>query len=129
MKKTTIFCPYCEKEAKLVCGKILYPHRPDLYHKFFWDCRQCDAYVGCHENSADHKPYGIMANPPLREAKQNAHATFDPVWKNGKMKRKDAYKWLSKKLEIDYENCHIGMFNIEMCNKVISVCRQQGDIK
>ena len=32
------------------------------------------------------------------------------------------YKWLSEKLEIPLEETHIGMFDMETCNKVIKLC-------
>ena len=39
-------CPYCGKDAALVTGDKIYPHRPDLYDRNFWLCTACDAYVG-----------------------------------------------------------------------------------
>lgn len=41
-------CPYCQRPSLLVTGKTIYPHRPDLVAKRFWQCAPCDAYVGCH---------------------------------------------------------------------------------
>lgn len=111
-------CQYCNNNAKLVTGNILYPHRPDLYNMKFWNCKECDAYVGCHPGTD--KPLGILANAELRRAKRKAHEAFDPVWKNGKIKRADAYKWLADKLGIRIESCHIGMFNVSMCKEVVN---------
>lgn len=34
-KEIMVSCPYCGERAKLVTGKDLYPHRPDLYAKPF----------------------------------------------------------------------------------------------
>jgi hypothetical protein len=36
-------------------------------------CVPCDAYVGTHKNSKDHKPLGFLANRGLREARKAAH--------------------------------------------------------
>lgn len=95
-------CPYCDKNAKLVTGKEIYPHRTDLYGKFFWLCADCDAYVGCHpvtkHNKCASNPLGRLANAELRKAKMKAHASFDPIWKSGCKSRADAYKWLAESL-------------------------------
>lgn len=115
-------CDYCGDNAVLVNGETIYPHRKDLYNLQFWQCQPCSAFVGCHKNS-DAKPLGRLANADLRRAKKDAHAAFDPLWKSGKKTRKEAYRWLSQRLEISGELCHIGMFDIFMCHMVMKVCR------
>lgn len=115
-----ITCPYCNNVAKLVNGKEIYPHRPDLYEKSFYQCEPCGAYVGCHPGTK--KPLGRLANSELRKAKSTVHRVFDPIWKNGEIKRYKAYQWLADKLGIDILECHIGMFNIEICKKAIDIC-------
>lgn len=116
----TTKCPYCDSNPKLVDGSVIYPHRPDLAYKHFWLCQQCSAYVGCHPNSK--KPLGRLANAELRKYKSMAHAAFDPSWKEGWMSRSDAYSWLAAQLSIDKSECHIGMFDIDMCKRVLEVC-------
>ena len=119
-----MICPYCNQEAKLVTGQIIYPHRKDLHHKKFWQCEPCDAYVGCHVNSRGIKPFGRLANAELRKWKMKAHDVFDLLWKKSgrTMDRSTAYTWLSNKLDIKIEDTHIGMFDIDMCKKVVDVC-------
>lgn len=114
-----VICDYCGEKTQLVAGKEIYLHRPDLYKKNFYICKPCDAYVGCHRNTT--KPLGRLANKELRRAKNNAHVVFDPLWKSKKMSRHSAYKWLAEKLQIEPRKCHIGMFDVEMCKRVISV--------
>ena len=41
------------------------------------------------------------------------------------MSRKEAYKWLSDMLKIPLDECHIGMFDIKMCQRVIHLCKKQ----
>ena len=65
---------------------------------------------------------GRVANAELRIAKKLAHEKFDPLWRNGYMTRHEAYKWLSDKLGIPAEYTHIGMFNVDTCHKVVSLC-------
>lgn len=115
-------CPYCHNPSTNATGKEIYPLRTDLHHLQFFECKMCDAYVGCHNNGT---PLGRLANPELRAAKQKAHQAFDPLWKSGKMSRTGAYSWLSKILEIPPKDCHIGMFNIETCQKATKVCLEK----
>lgn len=119
-------CDYCETEAKLVTGAIIYPRRKDLHTLFFWFCAPCDAYVGCHKKDKGYGngtvPLGRLANAKLRTAKSKVHKVFDPMWKSGQMTRGCAYRWLSGALNIPYEKCHIGMFDVETCEKAYAIC-------
>lgn len=115
-------CPYCGGEAELSGGHKIYPHRPDLADLKIWACLPCDAWVGTHKNSPEHKPLGRLANAELRAAKRAAHAAFDPLWKSGQMSRKKAYALLSEKMGLTPEETHIGMFDVEQCKSVIILC-------
>ncbi len=116
-------CPCCNNPAKLVTGKTMYPHRPDLAHKKFWACRKCDAYVGCHPNTD--VPLGNLATRQVRQARSAAHFSFDKVWRGkrrgGMMSRGDAYKWLAGKMGLCIEKTHIGMFDVAQCTKVMDL--------
>lgn len=120
--KPAPICPYCHQPSKRVSGADIYPHRPDLAHKVFYQCAPCDAYVGCHPNTT--VPLGRLANAELRAAKMKAHAAFDPIWQSKRKTRTEAYDWLSKKLGIVRQYCHIGMFNVEQCELVVVACRE-----
>jgi hypothetical protein len=121
-------CPYCGATAVLVGADVIYPRRRDLAHKRFWKCLACgDAYVGCHPGTV--QPLGRLADAGLRTAKQRAHAAFDPLWER-KMRqgfRKSAarsagYQWLAIELGIPAVDCHIGMFDIAQCERVVAAC-------
>lgn len=120
-------CPYCEEDAKLVTGKEIYPHRRDLWSNKIWLCEPCDAYVGCHKRSKQfptgEEPLGRLANKELRKAKMAAHAVFDPTWKSKVISRSSAYNLLARDLGIEVKDCHIGMFDVDMCKKVIELCK------
>lgn len=120
----SLICPYCNLDAPMVGGDEIYPHRPDLYHKHFYRCPQCKAFVGCHPGTA--KPLGRLADEKLRKAKMAAHASFDRLWKNGgKMSRREAYAWLASALGIPSKQCHIGMFDLDGCERVLEVVRNR----
>jgi len=127
-----VICPYCDNPAELVDGTTVYPHRPDLGHLKFWNCAPCNAYVGTHKNSRRHKPLGRLANAELRNWKGFAHGAFDPLWETMVIRdnikavkaRGRAYKWLAAQLEIDIKDCHIGMFDVAMCKRVVGLCHR-----
>lgn len=92
-------------------------------------CRHCKAWVGVHDGTD--KPLGRLANAELRSAKVHAHDCFDPLWlgkirRDGcskKQARMAGYKWLADQLGIETDRCHIGMFDVDMCNRVVEVCQ------
>lgn len=118
-----IVCPYCDRPALLVTGKVIYRHRMDLWLKRFYACPPCDAYVGCHLDTL--QPLGRLANAELRAAKMRAHAAFDGLWRDGEMKRSAAYDWLAQRLGIKRRDCHIGAFDVETCRRVVEVCQRR----
>jgi hypothetical protein len=124
MTKEIVICPYDKARAKLVDGSAIYPHRIDLHSKRFYLCEVCGAYVGCHEGT--NRALGRLANAELRRWKSKAHASFDPLWKTRKWgTRKQAYTRLASELGVAENGCHIGMFDVEQCKKVISIVSQE----
>lgn len=119
----SVICDYCGEPAEQVTGADIYPHRPDLSHKVFYQCKPCGARVGCHPGGD--MPLGRLANAELRRAKNAAHNSFDPLWKSCRMTRSDAYEWLARELGIAKRDCHIGMFDVAMCRRVVEVCRRR----
>jgi hypothetical protein len=98
-------CIECGKrEAVCVTGLTIYPHRPDLDHKWFWLCL-CGAYVGCHPGSQ--QPLGSCAGEATRKARSAAHAAFDPIWRQRLMSRTEAYLALGTALGLEPGKCHI----------------------
>lgn len=119
-----VVCPYCGGDAEHVTGEVIYPHRRDLFHRKFYLCKACDAYVGCNLNG---RPLGSLANAELRRARLAAHNAFDPLWKSGGVRRVEAYAWLSREVGVPKEKCHIGMFDLRECKKVLEVCHEERD--
>lgn len=122
--KHAVTCQHCGAPADLVTGKTVYPHREDLYAKPFWYCAPCSAWVGCHPGTTN--PLGRPSNYYLRRAKSAAHAAFDPLWRQGTMRRKDAYLWLSIQLGIPWNQTHIGEFDEATCRLVVEKCMERG---
>lgn len=116
-------CEVHDTPGVLVGGSVVYPHRPDLYPKWFWICRTtgCDARCGCHPNSK--RPLGGMATKATRDARMRAHAAFDRLWKGGPGKRfetrSEAYRWLAAAMGLAEVVTHIGMFDAVQCDEVV----------
>jgi hypothetical protein len=106
-------CPYCFKKSHFINSKEIY----GVSHGMVYACKPCKAHVGVHQGTK--KAKGRLANKELRKAKIEAHKYFDSIWKEGEMKRKEAYLWLSQMLNIPEEYTHIGMFNLKTCKEVI----------
>lgn len=69
----------------------MYPRRKDLHSLYFWICRPCDAFVGCHKNGDGQKALGIAANAELRKLRCRIHAIIDHVWRGGRSTRSKVY--------------------------------------
>ena len=120
----SVTCPYSGRPAELVNGAAIYgPGR--FTNRLFWLCRDCAAWVGCHKNSRRAAPMGILANAELRRWKANAHALFDPFWRDGTRSRANAYRKLAKAMGIQpASQCHIGWMDVEQCKAVVRICQE-----
>lgn len=121
-------CPYCGGDAKLVTGDVVYPDWADLAGKRFWYCAGDAAWCGCHGKTE--RPLGNLADKSLRDARQAAHAEFDPIWQAA-MKRDNlekfrargrGYKWLAEQMQIPVRQCHIARMDMEQCARVVAIC-------
>jgi hypothetical protein len=121
-----MLCPYCG-------SKVLFKPGTYVYKKYYTEnvyvCSNypdCNSYVGTHKRTG--KPLGRLSNKKLRLLKVQAHLYFDTIWKYKKKKgdkkaRYKGYKWLSKKLNLNFNDTHIGYFDEEYTKKVIELCK------
>lgn len=108
-------CDYCGRPAQCVGGDVIYPHRPDLFEKKFWNCTPCGVYVGCHAGGTGKRALGRLANSELRMWKKRVHSVIDPYWRDGQLTRTEVYAKLSALMNIPKEETHVGMFDVERC--------------
>jgi zinc-finger-containing domain len=129
-------CPYCGNAAQLLTDSSALYRGTD--YGPVWICEPCDARVGCHPGTF--RPLGRLADAALRIAKQRTHRIFDPLWtdlreaypdlrrvgaKHRNIARGRAYRWLAAQLSLAEIDCHIGLFDIAMCEQAISIIQQQ----
>ena len=126
-----VICPYCKERAVLRDSSVVYRRS----YGPIWICFDCDAYVGVHQDSKNYLPLGTLADAETRKWRERAHDTFDPLWQR-KMEqesisksqaRKLGYKWLAGQLNISVKKCHIAMFDMEQCQKVVEICQPYTD--
>jgi len=117
-KKPTI-CPYCG-------GKVIFTDSSVMYGRSYgmvYLCTNCGASVGVHKGTQ--KPLGTLANAALRNKRRETHAVFDSFWKQRKMNRTEAYKWLARQMQLPEYRAHIGQMDMEQCAQVIRVVQSQ----
>lgn len=126
-------CPYCGRPARLQDSARIY----GTSYGPAWICEgypACDAFVGCHPGTET--PLGTLADYRTRQARKAAHAVFDAIWRrrwlvkrsqdrrySKAMARGGRYKALAAELGIPVDQCHIGMFDRETCERVIRICQ------
>ena len=110
-----MICPYCNKEAIFWDNSMIYWRNYGKSYKCYL-CKDCDAYVGVHQNDKN-RPLGTMANSELREYRKKAHSILDPFWQVGRFTRWEMYRRLSKYFG---KEIHIGESDIEMCKNIIN---------
>lgn len=106
-------CPYCDNLALWCENKEIYGKN---YGKSYmcYLCKDCDAYVGCHNNTR--RPLGTMANKELRQERIKVHDHIDKFWKSGEFSRKHVYKATSKHIGKEY---HTGECDLETCKVIL----------
>lgn len=115
--RLNVRCDYCGDAADLVDSAVVYGGRS---YGLIWYCDPCRAWVGVHKNSRSHAPLGRLANAELRHWKQLAHASFDPLWRQGRMSRQEAYAWLQQVMGLSAEAAHIGKFDVAQCRLLVA---------
>ncbi len=123
-KKKGVYCPYCKAKATLHPLSYVYGEKANR-SGYVYVCDRypkCDAYVWAHPKTL--LPMGTLANGDLRNKRIQAHRAFDRLWKSGRMKKWQAYKWMQGKLDLSPEEAHIGKFGDYMCDRLIIACNQ-----
>lgn len=103
MTHKMIWCCGCNADvsARLTNGREIYPHRPDLRSLPFWRCDKCRNYVGCHHKTGTPtQPLGCIPTPEIKAARSGLHAVIDPIWKSGRIGRREVYKAIADRLGV-----------------------------
>lgn len=127
---TAPLCNECGSAARLTTGAEIYPHRADLAAKPFWRCATpgCNSWCGCHPGTD--AALGTPAGRATRDARQDAHISFDAIWRSGAMTRHGAYRWLSEATGMKPQDCHISLMTESQARDVVRACdRRRNETK
>ncbi len=110
-------CPYDGGQILIVHSSRIYGEGSKDYGlmKMCENYPRCDAYCGYRAS---------VANAELRELRQECHARFDSVWKQGYMTRSQAYMRLGRKMKLSPKQAHISLFGVEECKKLLSMFKK-----
>lgn len=125
MKKYRISCPYCGSPALCWPAGMVHGSSTQEKGRYLYVCSrfpECDAYVAAHKK--DKSPMGTLANGDLRHKRILAHRALKELQSFRHMEKWAAYLWLQGKLGLNEEQAHIGLFSGQMCDRVVSLCRQ-----
>jgi len=74
-------------------------------------------------------PFSSPANTPTRAARKLVHEKFDIMWKGKSTKaRSRAYKWLQELMGLVPEKCHVGLFDMHQCYKVLDALQERQNV-
>jgi len=120
-------CLDCGGASVLTPGTELFSYGAER-DLMYWVCEDCFARVRCHDGST--RPMGRPAGRSTALLRREAHLLFDAIWSpcagsmiDGMSAREWLYHALATDLGLSRDRCHIGMFNDEMCRRVIAWCQ------
>jgi len=122
-------CSHCDGPCRATTGAQVYPHLPHLAAKVIYVCDPCEARVGAHAASGE--PLGTAANAELRRLRMAVHDLLDRPWRAApagptrQRLRREAYKGLSAALDLPEGQTHVGMFNVERCQRALANLRSR----
>ena len=123
-------CDYCGGKAELRMSSCFLYRGSDYGPVWYCANGHEPAWVGVHRDSKTFAPLGRLANAELRQAKQDAHAAFDVLWKRKMARnrvsrhvaRNAAYAWLAQQLGIPPRDAHMGWMDTATCYRVVEIC-------
>lgn len=78
----------------------------------------------CVGHEGTKKPKGTLADSELRNKRICAHREIDRIVRAGCMSRDGVYVWLSGRLNLPYEETHIGYFSDYLCEETDRECEK-----
>lgn len=115
-RRTGPLCPQHMVPMKLLDGR---------FGPFFG----CPHYPDCDWIQDAANPRAMPSNKDTREARVAAHYRLDAFWKIAMSQRQlakheargRAYEWLAEQLEMAQLDCHIELFDVETCERVVAI--------
>jgi len=98
------------------CGSPMRLRYSDQYARHFYGCSRYPVCEGIHGAHPDGAPLGVPGDKETRQARREAHAAFDDLWRSGDVgvNRGQAYALMNRELGFQ----HIGELTKEQCEQV-----------
>lgn len=119
----------CGKPAQLTTRQLRNPNKTQSRRQQaevpVWACEACDMRVGCHPGST--VPLGTLADKLTRTARSSVHSVLDARWSKfssgvlRRLAREQNYARLASEMGLPQEQCHVGLFTLEQCNRAIDL--------
>lgn len=110
-------CRYCAGEVIFTTNDYLYGRRYGK-HPYLYICKNCEASVGVHPNSAT--PLGTLADAQLKTLRHDAKTLFFQYTRFRGMSRSQAYKYLRTRYDLTSNEAHFGMMEAPILKRIIA---------
>jgi ssDNA-binding Zn-finger/Zn-ribbon topoisomerase 1 len=88
-------------------------------NRIFYSCSEYPRCDGIRASHPSGEPFGRPADPETRSYRIKAHEAFDPLWKDGRLTRKQAYRVLQHIMSMNREEAHISLFTKSDCEALL----------
>lgn len=85
----------------------------------FYGCIEYPSCRATHGAHKDGRPLGVPAKAETKQARIQAHAVFDQLWRRQHMSRGGAYRWMQRAMGLSKEEAHIGKFTMDQCEALV----------
>lgn len=122
--RSVVQCPIC-KEAMILRSTSRFTY-PNGQGRLFWGCTRYPKCKATHGAHPDGTPLGIPADQETKQWRVKAHESFDKLWKQHDLTRKQSYVVLQKIMGMNEKEAHIARFDIAQCKRLIALCDSHG---
>jgi len=121
MPQADLDCPECGVKMELAPSQFGKPGR--MYYR----CSNYPQCRGAHGAHPDGTPLGVPANAQTKQARIQAHNSFDKLWKGDPplMSRTSAYMEMQDLMGMSSQQAHIGRFSFEECWKLMDLLKEK----
>lgn len=66
-----------------------------------------------------------LTSTETTQARAEAHAAFDVLWRTGRMSRKRAHRWLRISMNVPEHEAHICRFDVAQCRQLLVLVERE----
>lgn len=125
-----MICLKCKFKPICPIHKCFMKKTEGEYGKFYFCPKLSEQAVECEIRAtfSEWDKYYHLSDAETRKSRQEAHAAFDPIWKQLGIPRATCYRWLNKMMKLTSKECHIQHFSVKQCKLVIDLLKSDSDL-